>query len=49
MNFAEFFVVFTSFLSDVDEHKLQEICSFVASWLPLAAAGDSVMVPIEKG
>ncbi|KAK3794624.1 hypothetical protein RRG08_003770 [Elysia crispata] len=33
---------------DVDEHKLQEICSFVASWLPLAAAGDSVMVPIEK-
>lgn len=34
--------------SDIDEQKLQELCSFVASWLPSAGSGDSVVVPIEK-
>ncbi|GFS13557.1 poly(A)-specific ribonuclease PARN-like domain-containing protein 1 [Elysia marginata] len=33
---------------DVDEKKLQELCSFVAMWLPSSSVGDSVVVPVEK-
>ncbi|RUS84255.1 hypothetical protein EGW08_008007 [Elysia chlorotica] len=33
---------------DVNENKMQELCSFVASWLPSAGAGDSTMIPLEQ-